>query len=234
LKVCGVHIDGGMREYFQVPSSSLIHGNELGYDALALVEPLAIAAHGVSRAGINKDTFVLVIGAGPIGMGTMEMARLNGGRVIAMDMNDKRLLHCKNTLKIEHCINPLTDNVVESLMVITKGDMPTVVIDATGSKKAIEGGLEYLAHGGVYVLIGLQKESFCFSHPAFHKRETTLMSSRNATRQDFDRVMDSLKTGEILPSSYITDRVFFHDIKNNFPKWLDPSTGNIKAMVEIG
>ncbi len=233
LKVCGVHIDGGMQEYFRVPSSSLIHGSDLGYEALALVEPLAIAAHGVRRAGVSNENFVLVIGAGPIGMGTMEMARLNGGKVIALDVNEKRLQHCKDVLKIEHCINPLKDHVVESLMHFTNGEMPTVVIDASGNKQAIERGLEYLANGGVYVLIGLQKDFFCFSHPEFHKREATLMSSRNATRHDFERVINSLKKGEILPASYITDRVSFHDLTNNFSKWLDTSTGTIKAMVEM-
>ena len=85
------------------------------------------------------------------------------------------------------------DNVNEQLKEITNGDMPTVVIDATGNQKAINNALQYVAHGGRYVLIGLQKNELIFSHPEFHKRETTLMSSRNATRQDFEHVMNCMK-----------------------------------------
>ncbi len=76
-------------------------------------------------------------------------------------------------------------NVTEQLMDITNGDMPTVVIDATGNLKAINNAFQYMAHGARYVLIGLQKGEIRFSHPEFHKREATVMSSRNATRADF-------------------------------------------------
>src|ERR1700712_893094 len=101
INVCGVHIDGGMREYLSVPTYSLIHGEGLGYDELALVEPLAIGAHGVRRAGVLPGEYVLVIGAGPIGLGTMEFARIAGGKVIAMDMNEGRLAFCKDKLKVD-------------------------------------------------------------------------------------------------------------------------------------
>lgn len=66
--------------------------------------------------------------------------------------------------------------------------MPTVIIDATGNKKAMQNAFQYMAHGARFVLIGLQKEEISFSHPEFHKREGTLMSSRNATRKDFEHV----------------------------------------------
>jgi threonine dehydrogenase-like Zn-dependent dehydrogenase len=82
MQVCGVHVDGGMVEYLSVPSSSLLHGEGLSFDELALVEPLAIGAHGVRRAAVEAGEFVLVIGAGPIGLATMEFARIAGGRVL--------------------------------------------------------------------------------------------------------------------------------------------------------
>ena len=112
--------------------------------------------------------------------------------------------------------------------------MPVVVIDATGSQKAINNALQYLAHGGRFVLIGLQKEAISFSHPEFHKRESTLMSSRNATREDFEHVIDAMKKGLVDPASYITHRVKFSGLKEVFETWLDPATGVIKAMVEVG
>lgn len=233
IKVCGVHVDGGMAEYLLVPSYSLVHGSGLSFDELALVEPLAIGAHGISRAGVQEGEFVLVIGAGPIGLGTMEFARIAGAKVIAMDINDTRLRFCMDKLKIDHAINALSPNVSEQLMDITNGDMPTVVIDATGSLKAINNAFQYLAHGGRYVLIGLQKGEISFSHPEFHKREATLMSSRNATCADFGHVMRSMKQGLIDPLTYVTHRTEFDRVKDEFPSWLKPETGVIKAMVSI-
>ena len=232
IQVCGVHIDGGMREYFSVPSYSLVNSEGLSYDELALIEPLAIGAHGIRRADVKEGEFVLVIGAGPIGLGTMEFAKIAVGKVIAMDVNEKRLQFCKEKLNVDHVINA-NDNANEQLKEITKGDMPTVAIDATGNQKAINNALQYVAHGGRYVLIGLQKNELIFSHPEFHKRETTLMSSRNATREDFEHVMDCMKKKLINPSTYITHRAKFDEVKDEFENWLKPESGVIKAMVEI-
>ena len=233
LKVCGVHADGGMTEYLSVPSYSLIHGGKLGYDELALVEPLAIGAHGVRRAEVKEGEFVLVIGAGPIGLGTMEFVRIAGANVIALDINDFRLQFCKDRLQIPYTINALSPNVTAQLEEITNGDMPTVVIDCTGSLKAINNAFKYMANGARYVLIGLQKGDICFSQPEFHKREGTLMSSRNAMRQDFEQVMDSIKNKKVDPATYITHRVLFKNVKDEFEDWLNPATGVIKAMIEI-
>jgi len=233
MKVCGVHVDGGMVEYLSVPSSSLVHSQGLSLDELALVEPLAIGAHGVRRAMVEKGEFVLVIGAGPIGLGTMEFARIAGGKVIALDINEQRLNYCKEKLNVDFVINASSSGVLSALRDITNGEMPTVVIDATGSLKAINNAFQYLAHSGRYVLIGLQKGDIAFSHPEFHKREATLMSSRNAKRQDFELVINSIKSGSVKPESYITHRVGFDEVSNAFSGWLNPANGVIKAMVEF-
>jgi threonine dehydrogenase-like Zn-dependent dehydrogenase len=150
-----------------------------------------------------------------------------------MDINESRLQFCKDKLNVEHVVNALSDNVMEQLQQITNGDMPTVVIDATGSLRAINNGFQYMAHGARYVLVGLQKGDICFSHPEFHKRESTLMSSRNAHRSDFEHVIASMKKGLVDPTTYITHRVRFDQVKDEFESWLDPATGVIKAMVEL-
>jgi 2-desacetyl-2-hydroxyethyl bacteriochlorophyllide A dehydrogenase len=233
LNVCGVHSDGGMTEYLLVPSTSLVKSSGLFHRELALVEPLAIGAHGVRRAAVQKNEFVLVVGAGPIGLGTMEFARLAGGKVIAMDINDERLRFCREKLKVDHTINPKQTDPIGALKEITNGDMPTVVIDATGFRDAINHGFQFLAHSGRYVLIGLQKQEIVISHPEFHKREATLMSSRNATREDFEHVIQSMKNGFVNPSTYITHEVKFSELRDVFPKLLNPATGVIKAMVAM-
>ena len=233
IRVSGVHVDGGMAEYLSVPSYSLVKGGGLSYDELALIEPFAIGAHGIHRADVKGGEFVLVIGAGPIGLGTMEFARIAGGDVIAMDVNEKRLQFCSEKLNIEHTINAASGNVTKQLQEITNGDMPTVVIDATGNLKAINSAFQYLAHGARYILIGLQKEEIRFSHPEFHKREASLMSSRNATRKDFDFVINSVKKGLINPLSYITHHLRFQEVKDKFESLLYPDNNVIKAIIEM-
>jgi 2-desacetyl-2-hydroxyethyl bacteriochlorophyllide A dehydrogenase len=233
MKVFGVHIDGGMSEFISVPVDKLLHGNNMSFDELALVEPLAIGAHGIRRACVKPNEFVLVVGAGPIGLGIMEFARIAGANVIAMDMNERRLNFCKEKLHVKYTINPAGDDVMKQLKEITNGDMPTIVIDATGNLKAINAGVQYMAHGARYVLVGLQKNEISINHPEFHKREATLMSSRNATKEDFYHVMDSMQKGLVDPATYITHRVDFDGVKANFNSWLNPANGVIKAMVEL-
>lgn len=233
IKVFGVHIDGGMREFISVPDNKLVKSEGLSFDELALIEPLAIGAHAINRAQVIKDEFVLVVGAGPIGMGIMEFARIAGANVIAMDMNKDRLQFCQQQLNIVHNINPSNEDVTQKLKSITNNDMPTVVIDATGNLRAINNGINYLAHGGRYVLVGLQKEDFHFSHPEFHKRESALMSSRNATRNDFEHVVNSLKKGLIKPGNYITHRTAFTKLSEHFSSFLDVENKVIKAMVSF-
>jgi threonine dehydrogenase-like Zn-dependent dehydrogenase len=153
--------------------------------------------------------------------------------VIALDVNYERLKFCKEQLKVEYAINAMNAEVVQELETITKGDMPTVVIDATGNLKAINNVFQYMAHGARYVLIGLQKGKIRFRHPESHKRQITLMSSRRATRKDFEYVIACMKRKEVDPTTYITHRVFFDQVKDEFERWLNPVNGVIKAMVEM-
>jgi len=233
IKVCGVHVDGGMREYLVVPDYSLVKSEGLSWDELALVEPLAIGAHAIRRAAVEKEDVVLVIGAGPIGLGTMEFARIAGAKVIGMDINPQRLDFCKEKLNVTYTVNAMDADAAEQIKNITNGDMADVVIDCTGNLRAINGMINYLAHGGRAVLVGLQKEAFAFNHPEFHKRESTLMSSRNATREDFDHVVLSMKKGLVNPATYITHRLDFDKVAERFKELLDPANGVIKAMISL-
>jgi 2-desacetyl-2-hydroxyethyl bacteriochlorophyllide A dehydrogenase len=233
LKVCGVHQDGGMVEYLKVQSRFLVKGDGLSEDELALVEPLSIGAHALSRANLQADEFVLVVGAGPIGLGIMEMARVAGGKIIALDVQPGRLEFCRNSLGVIHCLNATDPVLMEKLKDITAGDMPAIVIDATGSLNAINNAFRFMAHGGRYVLVGLQKNDITFSHPQFHKREGTLMSSRNATMDDFGNVISALQHKLIRAEKFITHRVSFGDLGKKFSTYLDPAVGVIKAIVEF-
>jgi 2-desacetyl-2-hydroxyethyl bacteriochlorophyllide A dehydrogenase len=232
IRGAGVHIDGGMTELISVPVNALVSGNDLDPDMLALVEPFSISTHAVNKAGIQKDEYVLVTGAGPIGLAAMEMSRIAGGRVIAMDVAEQRLAFCREILKIEYVINAL-NNPEDRIKEITGGDGPTVIIDATGNKNAIMKDFNMLAHGGRIVMVGIQREQICFSHPEFHKRETILMSSRNAFKSEFEFVVKCMRNNLLNVSSYVTHRTKFTTLKDEFRNWLDPKSGIIKAIVEM-
>ncbi len=233
LKVLGVHVDGGMTEYFSVPSHLLVQANGLSLDQLALVEPLSIGAHAVRRASIEKGETVLVVGAGPIGLGVIQFALQAGANVIVMDTNGDRLHFCATYCKTVSVINPLLEDPMQKLKDMTRGDMPSVVMDATGNIKAINSAFSYLAHAGRYVLVGLQTGEISVSHPEFHKREATLMSSRNATRIDFYQVIQAINNGQVDVGALITHRIVFHQLKEKFTALADPKEKAIKALVEF-
>ena len=233
MQVLGVHVDGGMAEYLVVPNDLLIKSKGLQLDELVLVEPLAISAHAIRRANVQSGGYVLVVGAGPIGLGLMEFARLAGSQVIALDVNESRLAFCNDKLRVEHTVNVAKEQAFEALWRITNGSMPTTIFDATGNLKAIEQAFQYLAHGGTYVLVGIQKGNISFSHPEFHKRESTLMSSRNATKGDFDFVIDCIRNKSIDPTLFVTHRIPFDDLVRQFEMFVDPRNKIIKAIVEV-
>lgn len=233
LKVCGVHIDGGMTEYLLVPTKFLIKVKKLTVDEIALIEPLAIAMHAVKRANVQRGEHVVVAGAGPIGFGVIEYARSHGAIVSVIDVNEDRLAFCRDKLKVTQTIHAKQVDAFETLRDFTKGQMADVVFDATGNLKALESGFRYMGHGSRYVLVGLQLKVISFSHPEFHKREGTLMSSRNATRSDFESVIQSVEERKIDPLKMVTHHVKFDAVSESFPSWLEPKSKTLKVIVEL-
>jgi 2-desacetyl-2-hydroxyethyl bacteriochlorophyllide A dehydrogenase len=233
LSVYGVHIDGGMRECVSVPEKFLIDGRGLNLEELALVEPLAIGAHSVRRAEVLPNQHVLVVGIGPIGLGIIEFAKIAGATVTVIDVNEFRMDFCRKNTRADQVLNGKDPNTRGALADITEGAMPDVIFDATGNQAAINNSFNFMSHGGKYVLVGLQKGEISFSHPEFHKREGTLMSSRNATVEDFNYVINCISKKLIDPVKFITHRVQFGEVKENFPSWMQPETGVIKAMINL-
>lgn len=230
ISVLGVHEDGGMQEHIVVPEMLLLPAEGLEDPEIALVEPLAIGAHAIQRADVKKDEFVLVIGCGPIGLGIIKLAQLEGAKVIAMDINELRLKFAKNKFGVNHLIKA-DSNALENLKQITKGDLATAVFDATGNKKALESGITYMSHGGRYILVGLSKGNLNFNHPDIHAKESTIICSRNANMEDFKRVKKMLQSGQFPSEDFITHKVDFTEMIEHFEDWTLPETGVIKAMV---
>ncbi|MEM8523329.1 MAG: zinc-binding alcohol dehydrogenase family protein [Bacteroidota bacterium] len=232
IRVLGVHTDGGMQEQITVPADILLRVNELSYEEIAIIEPLAIGAHAIRRAALTAGEYIVVVGCGPIGLGIMKLAQIRGAKVIAVDVVESRLEFAKKEIGVDFTVNAL-QYPVEKISEITAGDLATAVFDASGNRRALESGPDYMAHGGRYVLVGLSKGKLTYKHPAIHAKETTLMCSRNATREDFELVIDSLKTGNFPTNAFVTHRVRFEEMIEHFDGWLDPKAGVIKAMVSL-
>ena len=233
LRVLGVHVDGGMREEFAVPARKLHPSAALSLDQLALVETLAIGCHAVERAGLERGECALVIGAGPIGLSVMQFAAEAGVQVIAMDVNAGRLDFCRKALGVPHAVNAADGPALESLLRITGGDLPTAVFDATGSPKSMTEAFHFPAHGGKLVLVGLFQGDVTFNDPNFHRRELTLMASRNALPGDFTRIIALIGSGRVDTAPWITHRATLSEVPGQFPSWARPETGVIKAMIEV-
>ncbi|UOF92833.1 zinc-binding alcohol dehydrogenase family protein [Fodinisporobacter ferrooxydans] len=232
LKVLGVHMDGGMCEWLSVPIDHLLKTEGISLDQTALLEPLSIGAHAVRRSDLKKDEVALVIGAGPIGLGVMAFAKQRGAKVIAMDINEERLQVCRNWANVDHTVYGLHQP-DEAIAAITNGEYPTVVFDATGNAKSMMHAFRYVAHGGKLVFVGLVKTDITFSDPEFHKREMTVMGSRNAAREDFELVMKTIQSGELDLDLYITHRVDFSQTVHVFDQLLQPESNVIKAIIAL-
>jgi 2-desacetyl-2-hydroxyethyl bacteriochlorophyllide A dehydrogenase len=232
ISVLGIHGDGGMQEYIAVPQNILLPAGNLSNDEMAIVEPLAIGAHAIRRAAVQPGETVVIIGCGPIGIGLMKLAQIAGAKVIAMDMNEDRLKYAKEEIGVDHIVNVAKDP-VKVISEITEGDMATAVFDATGHKGALESGIDYMSHGGRYILVGLSKGELTFVHPKIHAKETTILCSRNATTEDFENVIEVLKSGQFPTSSFVTHSVDYTQMIEKFDSWLKPETGVIKATVNF-
>jgi 2-desacetyl-2-hydroxyethyl bacteriochlorophyllide A dehydrogenase len=236
VQVIGVHNNGGLRKgIFAVPARKLHPGNDLSYDQLALVETLAIGYHAVQRGKPKPGESVLVIGAGPIGLACLEFLKLMDVKTIVMDMIQSRLDFCQKNLGIQHAIRfQRDDSPLVELEKVSEGKLADVVIDATGNPKSMSTCFNYAAFTGRVVYVGITTSELTFPHaPVFHRREITLLASRNAMPEDFDNIIQLIRDGKIDTDLWITHRIRFEDVPTEFEKFTDPALGAIKAIIEI-
>jgi len=231
IQVLGVHRDGAMTEYLSVPAPFVHKAEGVSLDQAAMVEFLAIGAHAVRRADVQPGQRVLVVGTGPIGMAALLFAGLRGGQVTALDTRAERVDFCKQHLGA-HAGVLIGDSDVDELSALTNGEFFDVVFDATGNARAMERGFQFIAHGGKYVMVSVVRDNITFADPEFHKREATLLGSRNATTEDFETVLAAMRAGRIPTAALNTHRMTLAEVPERFTTLLDPAQGVIKALVE--
>lgn len=230
ISVLGVHKDGGLAEYLAIDEAYLIAADGLSLDQIAMVEFLSIGRHAVRRGQVTAGEKVLVVGAGPIGMAVAFFAARDGADVTVLDSNTARVALCVDRLGAQRG-ELLGGDVRQRLAAHTDGDFFDAVFDATGNAKAIETGFSYVAHGGRYVLVSIVSADIAFSDPEFHKREMTLLGSRNATHEDFAAVIDMLRSGAFPLDAVVSHTLPFADLPEAFDRLMEPDAGVIKALV---
>lgn len=234
LNVIGVMVDGGLCEQFLIRAEKLHPSTSLSYEQLALVETLAIGCHACDRGAPGKGDHVLIIGAGPIGLATLEFTRLTGATITVMDMVESRLQFCRDTYGVAHTIAFKGDgSELEQMQQITGGDKYYVVTDATGNKHSMAAALQYVAHTGSLVYVGITTEEVAFKHPTLHKPEMSIKGSRNALPSDFGRIIGLIEDGTIDTNPWVTHRTTFDRVVGEFEEFTRPETGVIKAVIEL-
>ncbi len=231
LQVLGVHRDGAFTELLSVPQGFVHKTEGVSLDQAAMVEFLAIGAHAVRRGDVAAGQRVLVVGTGPIGMAVLIFSRLRGANVTVMDTRAERAAFCVDTLGAAASVLVGPDD-ERQLAELSGSEFFDVVFDATGNAKAMERGFRFVAHGGRYVLVSIVRDTIAFSDPEFHKRETTLLGSRNATMEDFETVLAAMRAGQIPDRALNTHRLALRDVPADFAQLLDPAQRVIKALVE--
>jgi 2-desacetyl-2-hydroxyethyl bacteriochlorophyllide A dehydrogenase len=230
----GVHCDGGLRPLFTVPARKLHISRKLSFEQLALVETLAIGCHAIDRGNPKADETILVIGAGPIGLSVVEFAKLSGARTIVADVNERRLAFVRERMGVAETLVVKGDGAeLQEFTQMTGGKLGNVIIDATGNAASMASALNYVGFASRLVFVGITTQEIKFGHPLMHRREMTLLASRNALSADFARIIRLIEEGRIDTRPWITHHAPLDGMIAAFPSWLKPETGVVKAMVEV-
>ena len=230
LKVLGVHIDGGHAPLMAVPADKLHRAASLTPDQIALVEPLVIGAHGVERTAIKPGEPTVILGMGPIGLAAAIFAKAAGANVACVDVQEDRLKFACDTMELgtPFAAGPELGAQLEHHF----GQLPAVVIDASGNSASMKGTFQLAEHGGRIVFLGLFIGDVTFDDPNFHRRELTLMASRAGLTGTFRDVIRLMETKQVDVLPLITHRFAFAETAGRLPG-IHREPGLVKAMIDF-
>jgi L-gulonate 5-dehydrogenase len=196
LQIIGMHRDGGFAEFVVAPAAN-IHRVPDGVSPVraSFAEPVAIGVQACRRGQIKEGECVLILGAGPIGLALIEVAKARGARPVVTDINPHRLEFAA-TLGAQ--ILPADEHLLERVLDLTGGEGAPVVIEAAGNAKAMEQTVDLVAAGGRIVIVGLVKRGTMVQFPAldFTRKEMTVVGSR-ASVNCFPEALELLAAGKI-------------------------------------
>jgi alcohol dehydrogenase len=235
LKTLGVMCDGGLTDQMLLPARKLHPAPGLTDDQCALVETLAIGYHAVERARMLAGETMLILGAGPIGLSVLEFARIFGARVIMGDLISQRLQFVRDKLKVQETLQITgTPADIEKLKILTEDRLADIVIDATGHAGSMVRAMEFASFAGRIVYVGITQNDLTFQHaPLLHRRELSILASRNAPSRAFAHIIQLITCGAIDTTPWITHHLKFSDVPQKFAEVTDPAGGVIKAIITM-
>lgn len=203
LKVLGVHIDGGMAEYFVHPSNMLIPiPDNIPWELAPLAEPLTIALHGLHRGGLSAGMHIAINGAGAIGLLAAMAAKAYGAEPILIDLEEERLSYARK-LGVKHTIDLTKQDVLSEISKLTNARMAEVVMEASGANSAIRNSLNMVSYAGAIVLTGWPKAETQLSTDLITKKELNIYGSRTSAGE-FEEALTLISEGTVDAASVLS------------------------------
>jgi len=228
----GVQRNGAMRELIALPWQKIIPAGQLDPRTCALIEPMSVGFHAVSRAQVTDIDVVMVIGCGMVGMGAIVRAALRGATVIAADIDDEKLALARQ-MGAAYAVNTLTENVHERLQEMTGGFGPDVVIEAVGSPITYQMAVNEVAFTGRVICIGYAKTDVSFQTKLFVQKELDIRGSRNAQPSDFRAVIHYLERGTCPVDSLISSVVTPEQASAAMQQWAEQPGKVFRILVQF-
>ncbi|MGA3185489.1 MAG: alcohol dehydrogenase catalytic domain-containing protein [Bryobacteraceae bacterium] len=226
MRVIGVHSDGGMRDRILIPAQQLYKCAKLPAVQIPLVETLGVGIHATGRAEVQAGDRAMVCGAGPIGLSVIEFLRLAGADMGVVEKIPQRLEFAARHYALKRAYPSQEEAKQEEASML--------VFDCTGDKGSMEGSIQLLQQGGKLIFVGLINDSISLFDPDLHRREATILASRNSTRAEHVRVLELMESGAIDVSAWPTDFVRPEAMGERFPLWLHREAGVVKAVIDWG
>lgn len=227
----GVQRDGAMRERFSMPVGKL-YTADLPIEELCMVEPLTVGFHAVSRGRVTDSDIVAIYGCGGVGLGAVSAAAFRGARVIAIDIDDKKLEIARRS-GARYLLNSTRENIHARLQEITEGHGPHVIIEAIGRPDTFRAAVEEVAFTGRVVYIGYAKDHVSYETRLFVQKELDIRGTRNALPEDFQEVIRMFQTKRFPTAEAISAVVPLEDAPAILKAWSDNPANFTKIMISF-
>ena len=228
----GVQRDGGLTDFISVPASKIFVAEGLALEELCLVEPLTVGFHAVARGRVTDKDTVAIFGCGGVGLGAIAAASFRNANTIAIDVDDAKLKTAREA-GAHHTVNTIRQPLHETLLELTRGLGPDVVIEAIGLPSTFTAAVDVVAFTGRVVYIGYAKDVVSYETRLFVQKELDILGSRNALPEDFAEVIRMLQQHRFPVKSAITRVVPFDEAPAAFTAWNDNPASFSKIMIRV-
>lgn len=234
LKVIGCQTDGAMGDYLAVPAAkALLLPDTLTWDQAALLEPLAVAVHAVRRAELQPGANVLILGAGTIGLMTLQTAKaLGAGQVVITDLIPERL-ELAQALGADCAVNPTITDLAQALEGTFGLPCAEVIIECVGVTATVRDAIRVACKGARIVLAGVFEKEVPVNLGLVQDRELELVGTLMYKDDDFPTALELVRNGKVKVEPLITHRFPLSQAAQAYAT-ADERRGSVKVLIEVG